>query len=103
VQVELAALETAGAGWPPEIHTRHFIVQGGTVLLCEGLWQARRRPARVAARPGSGRNRKVNVDAKADPDGSGRPDQLSEAQIRMTTARKLPERVVRAQELAVRC
>jgi len=35
VQVELAALETAGAGWPPEIHTRHFIVQGGTVLLCE--------------------------------------------------------------------
>jgi len=42
------------------------------------------------------------LDAKADPDGSGRPDQLSEAQIRMTTARKLPERVVR-QELAVRC
>jgi|SoimicMinimDraft_13_1059741.scaffolds.fasta_scaffold08339_1 hypothetical protein len=35
VQVELAALETAGAGRPPEIHTRHFIVQGGTVLLCE--------------------------------------------------------------------
>jgi hypothetical protein len=35
VQIELGAVETAGAGWPPEMHTRFYIVSAGAVLLCD--------------------------------------------------------------------
>jgi hypothetical protein len=35
VAIELNAIENEGAGWPPEIHTRHFVVHQGIVKCCE--------------------------------------------------------------------
>jgi hypothetical protein len=52
VTIETNEAETQGAGWPPEIHTRHYIVSGGAVILTSATGKAAKEPNRHELRRG---------------------------------------------------